>query len=73
MGRDSAYRTKGIRRIRLKIRDGSIKVLSDVQYVPKLKKNLNSLGSLDSKGFEVSKEGGVLKMVYGALVIMKGI
>ena len=57
MGRDSAYRTKGIRRIRLKIRDGSIKVLSDVQYVPKLKKNLNSLGSLDSKGFEVSKEG----------------
>ena len=34
MGNDSAYRPKGIGRIRLKMHDGSIKVLLDVRYVP---------------------------------------
>ena len=36
--------------IRLRNRDGSTRVMTDVRYVPKLKKNLISLGTLESKG-----------------------
>ncbi|CAL9003833.1 unnamed protein product, partial [Prunus brigantina] len=46
--------------------------LSDVRYVPDMKKNLISLGALESKGLKITMEGGVLKAVHGALVVMKG-
>lgn len=53
MGNDSPCNTMGICSIRLKNHDGSTRVLSDVQYVPNLKKNLISLGALESKGLFV--------------------
>ncbi|KAE8725113.1 hypothetical protein F3Y22_tig00009009pilonHSYRG00067 [Hibiscus syriacus] len=53
--------------------DGSTRVLTDVRYVPNLKKNLISLGALESKGSVVTMRDGVLKVTYGALVMMKGI
>ncbi|GFZ19218.1 hypothetical protein Acr_27g0009570 [Actinidia rufa] len=72
MGNDNACKTRGIGTIRLKMFDGTIRVLTDVRYVPDLKKNLLSLGTLDSKGYKVTMEGGILKVVRGALVAMKG-
>ncbi|KAE8732040.1 F-box/kelch-repeat protein [Hibiscus syriacus] len=59
--------------IRLKNQDGSTRVLTDVRYVPSLKKNLISLGAVESKGSVVTMRDGVLKVTYGALVMMKGI
>ncbi|KAE8717034.1 cytochrome P450 71A9-like [Hibiscus syriacus] len=59
--------------IRLKNQDGSTRVLTDVRYVPSLKKNLISLGALESKGSIVTMRYGVLKVTYDALVMMKGI
>ena len=53
--------------------DGSTRVLSDVRHVPKLKKNLISLGALESKGLVVIIRDGVLKVISGALMVMKGI
>lgn len=50
MGNDHACKTHGVGKIRLKLHDGSIRVLTEVWYVPDLKKNLISLGTLDSKG-----------------------
>ena len=67
-----ACQTKGIGTIKLKIHDGTIRILEDVRYVPDLTKNLISVGVLDSKGYRVTMEGGVLKVVRGALVAMKG-
>ncbi|BBN68941.1 hypothetical protein Prudu_949S000400 [Prunus dulcis] len=52
--------------------DGTVRELSDVRYVPDMKKNLISLGALESKGLKITMEGGVLKAVHGALVVMKG-
>ncbi|GMP51093.1 hypothetical protein CsSME_00017460 [Camellia sinensis var. sinensis] len=72
MGNDQACQTKGIGTIKLKIHDGTIRILEDVRYVPDLTKNLISVGVLDSKGYRVTMEGGVLKVVRGALVAMKG-
>ena len=73
MGNDSACKTKGIGKICLKMHDGVVRVLSDVQYVLDLKKNPISLGTLDSKDFKITIECGVLKVFYGALMLMKGV
>ena len=48
-------------------------MLADVRYIPKLEKNLISLGTLESKGFTIILQNGILKVVSGALVVMKGI
>ena len=37
-----------------------------------LKKNLISLGTLDSKGYKVTIESSILNVIRGALVNMKG-
>ena len=72
MGNDQACRTKGIGTIRLKMHDGTIRILEDVRYVPDLTKNLILGGVVDSKGYRVTVEDGVLKVVRGAFVTMKG-
>ena len=72
MGNDNSCKTKGIGSIRLKNHDGSTRVLTEVRYVPDLKKNLISLGALESKGYTVSIRDGVMRVVSGALVVMKG-
>ena len=59
--------------ISLKNHDGSTRVLTDVLYIPKLENNLISLGTLESKGFTIIMQNGILKVVSGALVVMKGI
>ncbi|KAM1590896.1 hypothetical protein ACFX1Z_034600 [Malus domestica] len=71
MGDDNPCTTKGIGTIRLKLHDGMVKELTGVQYVPNLKKNLISLGTLESKGFRFHSDGQKLKVIYGALVMMK--
>ena len=63
----------GIGSISLKNHDGSTRVLTDVRYILKLEKNLISLGTLESKGFTIIMQNGILKVVSGALVVMKGI
>ena len=70
---DNPLMTNGIGSIRLKNQDGSTRVLTDVRYVPSLMKNLISVGALESKGFTVIAKDGVMKIISGALVIMKGI
>ena len=58
--------------IQLRNHDGSIRVLTDVWYVPKLKKNLISLGALESKGLIVIIRDGVLNLILDTLLVMKG-
>ena len=46
--------------------------LSNVCHIPDLKRNLISLGIIESNGCKYSAKGGVLKIFKGALVFMKG-
>ena len=46
--------------------DGVIQKLNDVRYVPRLKKNLISLGILDVSGYRIILKGGNLKVARGA-------
>ncbi|KAG9453307.1 hypothetical protein H6P81_006211 [Aristolochia fimbriata] len=48
MGNDNPCKTAGIGSIKLRNHDGSIGILQNVRYVPKLKKNLISLGALEA-------------------------
>ncbi|KAG8480151.1 hypothetical protein CXB51_024883 [Gossypium anomalum] len=73
MGNDNACKTIGIDSIKLNNQDRSTRVLTDVRYVPSLKKNLISLGALESKGSVVTMRDWVLKVTSGALVTLKGI
>jgi len=46
--------------------------LKEVRYVPKLKKNIISVGVLKAFGLEIS-DRDVLKMLRGSMVVMKGV
>ena len=52
--------------------DGIIRTLTDVKHVPKLKKILISLGTLDSNRWTYKVRGKVLRISKDALVVMKG-
>ena len=72
MDNDNAFKTMGIGSIQLKNHDGSIQVLTDVHYVPSLKKNIISLKVIESKGLIINLKDGLLKIVAGTLTMIKG-
>ncbi|KAK2966971.1 hypothetical protein RJ640_014159 [Escallonia rubra] len=72
MGNDDVCKVMGIGTIKIKMFDGIVRTLGDVRYIPDLKKNLISLGTLDSIDCSISIKGGVMKVSKGAMVIMKG-
>ena len=59
--------------ISLKNHDRLTRMLIDVRYIPKLEKNLIFFETLESKGFTIIMQNEILKVVSGALVVMKGI
>ena len=48
--------------IRIKMYDGIVRTLTDVRYVPELRKNLISMGFLDNAGYEFAVQGGFMKI-----------
>ncbi|KAH9651076.1 hypothetical protein KPL70_026612 [Citrus sinensis] len=61
----------GIDIIKIKIFDGTIRTIGEVRHVNGLKKNLLSLGQIDSHGCKTHVENGIMKITRGALVLMK--
>ncbi|KAG8483273.1 hypothetical protein CXB51_022363 [Gossypium anomalum] len=72
MGNDSSSKVIGIGTVKIKMHDGTIKTLSDVRYVPDLRKNLISLSILDLKGCKINIKSSGIKVSCGALVLLKG-
>ena len=64
-------KTIGIGSIKIRMHDSIVRTLSNVRDVPDLKKNLISLGTLDSNGYKFSAEGGVLRVSKGSLIVME--
>ncbi|KAH9708912.1 retrovirus-related pol polyprotein from transposon TNT 1-94-like protein [Citrus sinensis] len=71
MGNDHALEIAGIGTIKIKMFDGTIRTIGEVQHVNGLKKNLLSLGQMDSHGYKTHVENEIMKIVKGALVLMK--
>lgn len=72
MGNDATCNVIGIGTVKIKMFDGVVRTMGEVRHVPGLRKNLISLGTLDSNGCGYKTAGGVMRVTKGALVIMKG-
>ena len=53
--------------------DNKIRTLTDVRYVPGLKRNLISLGTLDELGFAYKAENGAMHVFKGNDLILSGV
>ncbi|GJV37387.1 retrotransposon protein, putative, ty1-copia subclass [Tanacetum coccineum] len=58
---------RGIGKVRVQLKDGSIFMLHNVKYIPKLKRNLISLGILEKEGYTVKLQSGKVKVINGEL------
>jgi hypothetical protein len=67
-----AYKIVGIGTIKIKMHDGIVRTLMEVRQGPELKKNLISTSALDTIGCKIVQQNGVLTVIRGALVVMKG-
>lgn len=72
MANNMTCQIKGIGTIKIRMSDGVEITLTDVMYVPELKRNMISLGTLDAVGYTFKAFNGVLEVAKGALTVMKG-
>jgi hypothetical protein len=71
MGNDISCKVVGFGSIRIKMFDGIVKILTDVRHVPELRKNLISLGDLDTGRYKSIVQCGFMKFYKGILLVMK--
>ncbi|KAH9658914.1 retrovirus-related pol polyprotein from transposon TNT 1-94-like protein [Citrus sinensis] len=71
MGDNHALEIVGIGTIKIKMFNGTIRTTGEVRHVNGLKKNLLSLGQMDSHRYKIHVENEIMKIVKGALVLMK--
>ncbi|KAL8166893.1 hypothetical protein V2J09_008392 [Rumex salicifolius] len=71
MGNNTQCKVLGKGDLNLRTHDGMIRTLTGVRYIPGLKRNLISLGTLEALGHRHSAENGSLKVCKGAMVILK--
>lgn len=57
----------------LKLHDGYEKLLSSVKLVPNIKKNLITVGTLDSLIYAIMVKNGKMKVSKGSLMILKAV
>jgi len=72
MGNDAVCKTVGISNIRMRMFDGQVRTLTNVQRVPDLKKNILSLEALEARGYKFSGTDGGIKVTKGSMRILKG-
>ena len=72
IGNYATCKVFGIGTIKIKMFDNVVRTLGEVRQVPKVKKNLISLGTLDSSGYCYKSENGLMKVSKRAMVVTKG-
>ena len=72
IGNDATCKVVGIGTIKINMFDNVVRTLGEVRHVLEVKKNLISLGTLDSNGYCYKSENGLRKVSKGAMVVMKG-
>lgn len=71
MGNNHALEIAGVGSIKLKMYDDMVRTIQNVRHVKGLQKNLLSLGQLDEIGCTTRIQNGMMRIVKGALVVMK--
>lgn len=62
----------GMGNVRIKLPNGSVWLIQKVRHVPKLMRNLISVGQLDAEGHTVTFGGDTWKITKGAMVVARG-
>ncbi|GJV40323.1 retrotransposon protein, putative, ty1-copia subclass [Tanacetum coccineum] len=65
LGNNRACAIRGTGKVRVQMKNGSNFVLENVRYIPELKRNLISLGTLDQEGYTVKMHNGRVKAEFG--------
>ena len=71
IGNDASCKVIGIWNIKIKMFDGVVRTLCDVRHVPNLRKNLISLGVLNSNEFCYKSKSEVMKVSKDSMIVMK--
>ena len=72
IGNNAVCKVIGMGNVSLRLHDGTIWELREVRYVPDLNRNLISLGLIDQNGFSIKLEYGILLIMKGSKIVMKG-
>eukprot|EP00253_Pinus_taeda_P011480 PITA_11480 len=70
---DRKARIIGRGKVKLKLQGGRVKTVPGVLHIPTLAKNLISISKMDDTGVKTVFEKDTCKMVWGALVLMRGV
>jgi len=70
---DHSCTMEAIDTVHIKMFDGTVWKLKDVRYVPQPTRNLISIGVLKVLGLKVSVRDGVVNMIKGSMVVLKGV
>ena len=70
LGNENTCSIRGVGSIKLRMNDGSLIILSEVRFIPEVKRNLVSLGTLERKGYCFVSENGEMKVCKGQDVKM---
>ena len=65
LGDGKTCEVEGIGSIQLRMADGTLRQLDDVRYIPTMRRNLISLGTLVKKGYSVRMDGSGLRVLKG--------
>ena len=72
LGDNFSVEVEGVGSIRIKAYGGTVKVLNNVRYVPKLKRNLISTGTLDRLGFDHAGGRGKTRFYKDGKLALQG-
>jgi len=73
IGDDHTCCMERIGTVLIRMFDGMVRELKDIRYIPQLKKNLISIGDLEPQGLKGTLEDGIIKILKGSIVVLKGI
>ncbi|KAG7554626.1 GAG-pre-integrase domain [Arabidopsis suecica] len=72
MGNKTTSKVRGIGNVRIRNRDGSTVLLTQVRYIPDMDRNLLSMGTLEEQGCSFESSNGVLKIKEGNRTLFVG-
>nr|GFA67652.1 retrovirus-related Pol polyprotein from transposon TNT 1-94 [Tanacetum cinerariifolium] len=72
LGDNRECKIRDIGKVRLQLKDRSSFVLHNVRYIPELKRNLISLGTLEKEGYTVNLQSGKIKVINGSRIVLSG-
>ncbi|GJW10457.1 retrovirus-related pol polyprotein from transposon TNT 1-94 [Tanacetum coccineum] len=73
LGDNRECKIRGIGKVRVQLRDGLSFMLNNVRYIPELKRNLISLGTLEKEGYTVKLQSGKVTVINGSKIALSGI